>query len=405
MVTNPTPTAEATNEDDISQLIEYHRILQGMPDSRQSGKVKFTLSNLLLFSLAAVLSGHDSFVLMALWTIRNGARLLEQLNLPPLPSMPSHDTFRTVLSLLNPDKLEGLLREAVSAAQGSDQPLRGQLVIFDGKAQRGTRGPKAKKGSALMVLNAYAPTLGMTVGTTMVPESTNETAQLPALIESLNLEGATVCIDAAGTYKPVAQAIVNQKADYVLTLRENQPKLFGAVEVFFDLLDQRTEGQPMPKDIRTVSLHSLSKCREVSLTLESCDWLDWLPQREEWSGLKAVARMIRHRVDEQGQEHHTTTYLMSSRRSAKAILAASHGRWAIENTLHWTLDVSFREDACRIRDDTAVHNMAILRRLSYNLLKSAVYPAIKDLSIKGKRIACGDMPFLIKVLAQLNVHA
>jgi predicted transposase YbfD/YdcC len=388
---------------DVTELIAQ---LNEIEDPRQAGKVEYPLQHLLLFALAATLSQYDSFELMASWSVAQGQWLIAHLGLEPLPRMPSHDTFRHLFRLLQPQHLEAFVRAAASAVAG---PLDKRLVLIDGKALCGTWGPKAKKDAALKVLNAYLPDLRLTLGTHAVGAHTNESAQLPAFIASLELKGATLCIDAAGTYKPVAAAIHEQKAHYILTLKENQPTLMSQVECFFAQADKhKSKGRTQQKsegkkpDITVARLESRSKGRVVKVMAEVCDWLAWLEGAEQWAGLRSVVRLQRWRVDELGAEHHSTMYLISSLTGAKAILRGAVGRWAIENSLHWVLDVTFDEDACRTRDRNAAHNQALLRRMADNLLK--LEPT--KVSIKGKRLLCASSrSFLCEALNALNVHA
>jgi predicted transposase YbfD/YdcC len=389
---------------DVTELIAQ---LNQIEDPRQAGKVEYPLQHLLLFALAATLSQYDSFELMASWSVAQGPWLIAHLGLGPLSRMPSHDTFRHLFRLLQPQHLERFVRAAASAVAG---PLDQRLVLIDGKALCGTWGPKAKKDAAFKVLNAYLPDLRLTLGTHAVGAHTNESAQLPAFITSLELKGATLCIDAAGTYKPVAAAIHAQQAHYILTLKENQPTLLSQVECFFAQADQyRRKGsgrQPQSEgklpDIKVARFESRSKGRAVKVKAEVCDWLAWLEGAEQWAGLRSVVRLQRWRVDELGAEHHSTMYLISSLTGAKAILRGAVGRWAIENSLHWVLDVTFDEDACRTRDRNAAHNQALLRRMADNLLK--LEPT--KVSIKGKRLLCASSrSFLCEALNALNVHA
>ena len=147
---------------------------------------------------------------------------------------------------------------------------------------------------------------------------------------------------------------------------------------------------------------SRSKGRVVKVKAEVCDWLEWLDGADQWAGLRSVVRLQRWRVDELGSQHHSTLYLLSSLRAANAILRGAVGRWAIENSLHWVLDVTFDEDACRTRDLNAAHNLALMRRMADNLLK--LEPT--KISIKGKRLLCASSrSFLCEALNALNVHA
>lgn len=378
---------------DVSQaLAQINRI----EDPRQAGKVAFPLQHLLLFALAATLSQFDSFELMATWSATHGHWLIEQMHLSALPRMPSHDTFRHLFRLLKPGHLERLVRSVTQAQAGS---LEERLVLIDGKALGGTWGPKADKAGALKLLNAYLPDVRLTLGTHAVGAATNESAQLPAFINGLHLKGTTVCIDAAGTYKDVAGAINKQQAQYILTLKANQPTLHAKVECFFQQADKHHGKVP---DIHTARLKTRSKGRQVEVQVETCDWLDWLEETAQWPGLRSVTRLQRWRIDEYGTRHHTTMYLLSSLTGAKAILRGAVSRWAIENSLHWVLDVSFAEDACRTRDLNASHNLALLRRLAGNLLKLEG----SKLSIKGKRLLCASSrTFLCNVLNAFNVHA
>lgn len=378
---------------DISAaLAQINRI----EDPRQAAKVEYPLQHLLLFALAATLGGFDAFELMALWSTTHGQWLIDHLGLAPLARMPSHDTFRHLFMLLEPEQTERFMRSVTAAKAGS---LEERLVLMDGKALCGTWGPKADKDAALKVLNAYLPDVRLTLGTHAVGAATNESAQLPAFIRSLQLKGSTVCIDAAGTYKEVAAAISGQKAQYILTLKENQPNLHAQVECFFQQADKRRGKTP---DIHRAKLSTRSKGRQVEVKVEVCDWLGWLDVATQWPGLRSVTRLQRWRVDEHGNKHHTIMYLLSSLTGAKAILRGATGRWAIENSLHWVLDVTYDEDGCRTRDRNAAHNLALLRRMAGNLLQLEG----SKMSMKAKRLLCASSrTFLSNALHALNVHA
>ena len=153
-------------------------------DPRQAAKVEYPLQHLLLFALAATLSGFEAFELMALWSTTHGPWLIEQLGLTRLARMPSHDTFRHLFMLLAPAQTERFMRTVTAATTSS---LEARLVLMDGKALCGTWGPKADKAATLKVLNAYLPDVRLTLGTHAVGAATNESAQLPAFIRSLQL--------------------------------------------------------------------------------------------------------------------------------------------------------------------------------------------------------------------------
>ncbi len=244
--------------DITAALAQINRI----EDPRQAGNVEYPLQHLLLFTLGATLSGFDSFELMATWCTTHGSWA-------PLARMPSHDTFRHLFILLNPEQTERFMRTVTDARTGS---LEERLMLIDGKALCGTWGPKAAKEATLKLLNAYLPDARLTLGTHAVGAATNESAQLPAFISSLNIKGSTVCIDAAGTYKDVAAAISAQQAHYILTLKENQPTLHAKVECFFQQAGTRRGKVP---DIRAAKLKTRSKGRQVDVKVEVCDWLDW----------------------------------------------------------------------------------------------------------------------------------
>lgn len=369
-----------------------------IPDPRQAAKVRYPLPHLCALIVAAMAAEFDSFEAMALWAHHHGEALLERLDLSPLPAMPSHDTFRHFLSLLDPGHLDALVRRSLRLA-GKDT-LEGQLVLIDGKALRGTWGPKADPAGHLTVLNAHAPDLRLSLGSVPVAADTNESAQLPGLIQSLSLEGATVCIDAAGCQKTVADAITGKKAHYILTLKDNQPKLHDAVHTFFDTA--LGAGAAPQGDLRTATHQSASKGRQLQVTLHATTWLDWLDTKDDWRGLTTVARLQRRRVDEHGTVHETTVHLLSSLSDPHAILAGALGRWAIENTLHWTLDVTWGEDRCRTRERNAALNLAALRRLADNLHR--LHPARLSMKMK-RRLAATSHTFLLDTLKPLLVHA
>ena len=317
------------------------------------------LIELLVVAIAAILSGADSWVGIATWGEAKIEWLRQYLRLAN--GVPSHDTFGRVFAMLDAKHFEACFVRWVG---GLCQGLEGKVVAIDGKTVR--RSHRLGQG-AIHLVSAYCGALRVSLGQVKTEAKSNEITAIPELLEALLLKGAVVTIDAMGCQQGIAQKIVQGGADYVLAVKDNQPGLCEALRELFAAHDARglktvhfAEHTQIGKD------HGRIETRRCVVSED----IQWLAQRERWCGVRSVAMIESTR---QIGEHSSTErryYISSLGADAKRLGEVIRGHWAIENSMHWVLDVAFGEDQCRARVKNAAQNFAILRRIVINLLRA-----------------------------------
>ncbi len=312
--------------------------------------------------------------------------------------IPSHDTFNRVFAALDPKEfLDCFLRWTQSLRQAVHQ----EIVALDGKALRRALD---KDESVKYVVSAWAESNGLVLGQLKVADKSNEITAVPELLRVLELSGCIVTTDAMGCQKKIAKEIIEADADYVLALKGNQETVHQEVKSFLDAiwLEQQT---PRPKGAKlsaaAQTLASLQTVEKDHGRLEirryyQSDHLNWFADRGKWEGLKSVG-MIESVREVDGQ---TTTerryYLSSLPLDVETFARAVRSHWAVENKVHWIMDVCFREDQSRARTGYAAENLATLRRLALNLLKRE---KTKKRGVKGKQLNAGwDHAYLLRLL-------
>jgi predicted transposase YbfD/YdcC len=360
--------------------------LQMLPDPRRQGKnLKHRLDETVLIAFCALLSGANDCVEMVTWANCHRAFLDTFLDLHN--GVPSHDTFRRVLSLLPAETLQGILLPWLQKRRG----LPGELIHLDGKTMRQTRHRSANLG-ALHVVSAWASVTGLTLGQVAVDAKSNEITALPQLLELLDLQDKIVTIDAMGCQKEIAAAIVEQGGDYVLAVKDNQPTLHDEVAMAFTTALENDDPKCRSHTTRTED-HGRQERRTV-LVLPAGKLAT---QRGYWMGLLSLVMVLRVVTNPvTGEETSAVRYFISSLRpSARRLAKVIRSHWSIENELHWVLDVVFREDAQRVYDRVVAQNLAFLNRVALSLLKGDTSRG----SLKVKRKQAGwDVPFLAQLL-------
>lgn len=359
-----------------------------LPEPRLPRRRVHRLVDILTIALCAVLVGADDFVGIALFGREKRAWLKTFLELPG--GIPSHDTFGRVFAALDPAAFSTCFVNWVQAVA----PGTAKHIAIDGKTLRGSHDRPAGQ-AALHLVSAWAADGGLVLGQRAVDDKSNEITAIPALLEVLDLHDATVTIDAMGCQTAIASAIVARGGEYVLTLKANQGRLFESVQDTFALADaQHPETRSPAEHYPTVDKgHGRIEVRRVT-TIPDPAIIDYLDPTKAWSNLRTIVRVEADRRFPDHVECHTRYFLSSSAADVK-----THGRfirdhWAIENQLHWTLDVTFHEDGHRGRTGNVAENLAIVRHLALNILRNDPTKA----SIKGKRLKAALTP---EYLAQL----
>jgi predicted transposase YbfD/YdcC len=361
---------------------------QHLQDPRVERTKAHNLVAIITIAILAILSGADGFVAIEIYGKGKQAWLETFLELPY--GIPSHDTFGRVFALLEPQELENSFLSWISSITDK---LGINLMHLDGKTAKGSY-DREKKLKALHTVSAWSSEHGLVLAQQKVDSKSNEIKAVPLLLKLLNLKGAVVTLDAMGTQTEIAAQIKHAEGDYVLALKGNQGKLSQQVEDWFKLAQARDwQGIDYSYHETVERGHHRLETRQIWAVPVS--QLPLLHRQSLWVGLTTVVMVCSTR-----QLWNKTTYAVRFYISSLAADALKHSQvirshWSIENSLHWVLDVTFNEDASRIRQGYAVENLGLLRRLSVNLLKREQ----SRLSLKMKRFQAGiSIDFLLQIL-------
>ena len=332
----------------------------GLEDPRETSRCDHQLIDILVIAVCAVIACAESWEDIALYGRSKRAWLETFLALPN--GIPSHDTFRRVFMLIDPDAFEVCFTRWVQSwARG----VAREVVAVDGKTVRRS-GSRRHNHGPLHVVSAWASEQGLALGQRAVDGKSNEIAAIPELLETLHLEGCIVTLDAMGCQKDIAAQIRAKGADYLLVLKANHGRAFGAVREQFEqtCFGQGARGRPV------FDAFDEGHGRLVRRRVFMAPAIEDLEPLHGWPDLKAVLAVETIRsVNGTGPVEAEIRYFLSSCSDAPAVLVRAIRRhWSIENALHWVLDVTFREDDSRVRDRTAARNFALLRKMALNLV-------------------------------------
>ena len=349
------------------------------------------LLDILIIAICAAICGAEEWTEIEAFGQAKKKWLKKFLALPN--GIPSHDTFGRVFARINPDEFQTSFLSWVRAVMVVTE---GQVVAIDGKKLRRSHDRRLGK-DALRMVSAWATENGLVLGQTKVAAESNEITAIPELLNVLELSGCIVTIDAIGTQKEIAAQIVAKDADYVLPVKDNQGRLAEEVRATFDEALQKDFHQVPHDHTQTVHKnHGRIETRQCWVITRE-DYLEALTERTVWAKLNAIA-LVRTTC-QTGDAAPTVTlryYISSLSGNARQFLHAVRSHWGIENGLHWSLDVTFNEDQCRVRKGNGPHNFAVLRHIALNLLKQEKTAKI---GLKGKRLKAGwDETYLLKVL-------
>ncbi len=346
-----------------------------LTDPRDDRGKEHLLVDILTITLCAVTCGADDWVAVATFGETKEPWLRTFLALPN--GIPSHDTFGRVFRLLDPDELRrcflGWVRTVVGAPGEDGEPggLGQQVVAVDGKTPRRSHDRRAGK-DPLHLVSAWATESGLVVGQVATGAKSNEITAIPALLKLLALEGATVTIDAMGCQTAIAAQVVEQGADYVLALKDNQPSLHERVRLAFADADAAA-GTTLP--LADLAAHATVEKGHGRIERRRCraigdpDYLAFVDPDGAWPGLRSVACVESTRRLGDVVTTEARHYLSSLPADAALLQRSIRSHWGVENRLHWVLDLAFHEDSSRVRADHAPENLAIVRHLALNLLR------------------------------------
>lgn len=364
-----------------------HKYFATVTDPRVERTKLHLLRDILVIAICAVICGADTWVEMEAYGRAKEQWLRQFLALPN--GIPSHDTFARVLARLKPEELQQCFLRWMQAVS---EVTQGEVVAVDGKTLRRSF-DRASGKSAIHMVSAWASANRLVLGQQKVDEKSNEITAIPALLQLLELKGCIVTIDAMGCQKAIARTIVDQGADYVLTLKANHGLLYEEVQRFFAWAQQR-QFADVPHEYEHTLDGSHGRVEERRYWLVSD--LTWLTAKQEWAGLESLGMVERQRTVAGKTTLDVHYYLTSLAGSGQQFGGAVRTHWSVENGLHWVLDVAFQEDQSRLRRDHAAENFAVLRHLALSLLRQESTCAN---GIKVKRLkAALDEDYLTRVL-------
>lgn len=367
----------------MDTLLEWLEYVEESEDSRQSGKVRHRLKDILVIVLLATLANADDWVEIGIFAQYHEVFLRKYIRLEN--GIPSHDTIQRVMALISPDLMQQIMarwHEVLNSEKG--EKLK-KIIAIDGKTMRGNTQNGSKPSH---IVSAYCDEDGFCLGQVAVEEKSNEITAIPELLDRINVKGQVITIDAMGTQTAIAEKIRQKRADYVLALKGNQGTLHDDVKLYFqdDEVCKKLEKAGNYK--RAVEkAHSQIEVREYYQTED----IKWLTQRQNWKGLKSI-----------GMERKTITrpdgtisieyryYISSLKNSIELFSRAVRRHWSVE-VMHWHLDVTFREDANQTIDKFAAQNMNIIRKLCLSILKMVEIFRPK-LSLRKKRFVIAQDP-------------
>jgi predicted transposase YbfD/YdcC len=353
---------------------------------RQQGKITYPLEEILLLCLLAVLAGAETIVDISLFGCKKRELLRRFRRFED--GTPAHDHLGDILAALDAEQFQRCFVTWVVAMTGVPEGV----VAIDGKTVR--RSGRKKRGQApIHMVSAFAARQRLVLGQVKVAEKSNEIVAIPKLLDLLAIEGAIVTIDAMGCQRDIAQKIVDKKADYVLALKGNQGSLRDDVELF--VAEQAAAGFKDTTVSRDQTVDGDHGRIETRITTVIHD-VAWLRQRHEWPGLSAVVRVESVREIGDKIEQETRFYITSLVLLAHLLGPVIRGHWAIENSLHWVMDMVFRDDECRLRTDHAPANFTTIKHMAHNLIRKA--PGKASLRLKRKTAGWDD-DFLASLVA------
>lgn len=360
---------------------------QELVDPRVERNKKHALLDIIVLTVSAVISGAETWE-----DIEDFGRYREEWLtrfLPLANGIPSHDTIRRVFIRLNPSELQRCFLSWVEAVR---ERTDGDVVAIDGKTVRRS-GDAASSQSPLHMVSAFAAAQGMVLGQTKTEDHSNEITAIPKLLDLLEITGCIVTIDAAGCQTDIAEKIHGKKGDYVLALKANQPTLHDDVRfAFSDLSEEDLDEQWLDHHRSVDKGHGRIEIRESYHSEE----IEWLPDLKRFPGARSIGMVKATRIIGEKVTAQCRYYISSLAQDAEAFAHAVRAHWSVENTLHWTLDMTFREDDSRMRSGHSAENFALMRRIALSIVKRDV---TSKRSLKRRRKICGyDTDYLQRLL-------
>jgi len=379
-------TAVTKSVSDVDSILHA---FDALDDPRSTINRHHLLGDLIVICIMAVIAGADGPLAIGTWAENNREWLKERLELPR--GIPSHDTIGRLLGTLSPLAFQSCFESWITSVTLDEDVEDLNQIAIDGKVLR--RSHDRRKGlGPLWLVSAWSVDRSISLGQLATDEKSNEITAIPELLANIEIKDAVVTIDAAGCQTKIAKTIIDGKGDYVLSLKGNQGKTHNAVTKY---IQEQIENDFADSKVERFSETLKGHGRKDEITYYQMRVPKDLTNREKWAGLKTIGVAIRH--SESGDKSSTEAryYINSIAMDAKRFARLVRGHWAIESTLHWCLDMTFREDESRVRDRNTANNLAWLKRFGLSLLKQQ---DDKHSIAMRRRVAGWNLDYLSQVL-------
>ena len=376
------------------QNIDIHEVLgafSGLVDPRRSNATSHVFEEMLFMALSAIIAGAEGFCDMEEFAKSKREWLESFLTLPR--GIPSHDAFGDLFALLDPEHFNEAF---VEWTEGLRQEVAKELVAIDGKSMR--RSHDSTNGKKMVhTVSAWASENKLVLGQVATDAKSNEITAIPKLLKLLHLENCVVTMDAMGTQKSIAKQIIGQKADYILSLKDNHETFHQEVKELFHCAETLKKMKDEGAKLQIFSDFNKDHGREEKRSCVVLEKTDWFREDWQWEGLTSLIMIETQRKESQQENYETQQrfYISSLPADAEEIAHMIRRHWEIENSLHWVLDVTYREDECRVRKDHAASNLSTYRKWTLNLFKQM--PDTRSIRAKQKK-AAWDHKYLLQVL-------
>lgn len=368
----------------VLSLDRIMELFEEIPDPRRpGGNIQHKLVDLLVIILLGVICGCETWIEIEDYAHAKYEWLKTILELPG--GVPSNDTYRRLMTRMLPQRLEEAYRQWVLPYVGG---CIGKHIAIDGKtictASNYRLSNEETPEGKLHIISAWVREDGISLGQIKTDEKSNEITAIPKMLDTLDVKGAVVTIDAMGCQVDIAEKIIDREANYLLALKKNQLNLYESVEEYFKWA--RTE--PIEKkQLKEYSYEEHEHGRHVYRTVEVCNDVSWIETVREWKRLSSIVCVTR-KGEREGRQTEETAYYISSREwEADEVAKHIQGHWTIENNLHWSLDVAFNEDSSKIHLGYSAENLSVIRKIAQKLLKAETTFKGGSIRRKARRVA------------------
>jgi predicted transposase YbfD/YdcC len=372
----------------IEESVMVH--FRGIHDIRQEGKVKHNLLEIIFITLVCTIADCNDWQEIEIFAKERLEWFKKHLELPN--GIPSHDTLERVFRWINPKHFEKCFVNWTSEFKGLKNR---QTIAIDGKTARGSADVCIGK-SAIHMVSAWASENNLILGQVKTNEKSNEITAIPELLDLITIKNNVITIDAMGTQKDIAKKIIENKGDYVLALKENQATLYADVKDYFAFAFKENFREIDYKFFETLDKgHGRIEKRQYYLI----NYINWLDNKEKWAGLKGIGMVLSRVTKGESESVEARYYITSLDGTAEEFGRSVRNHWGVES-MHWILDVVFKEDKNVVRKDFAPQNLAVLRRIALNIIKKDV--SVKK-SLKLKRFkAALNLDFLTHMVFDID---